>query len=95
MEKGDFERAIEKLQESMKIFEELHKDFGHNETYLVWNYDLLGKAYQKKCDNKKALLYMNKAIKLAKESHIQGNICSAYKYMGDFYFDWENFSMPR
>ncbi|MEQ8169049.1 MAG: CHAT domain-containing tetratricopeptide repeat protein [Candidatus Eremiobacterota bacterium] len=93
MEKGDFERAIEKLQESMKIFEELHKDFGHNETYLVWNYDLLGKAYQKKCDNKKALLYMNKAIKLAKESHIQGNICSAYKYMGDFYFDRENFSM--
>ena len=93
LEKGDYDKAIEKMEESLKIFEETCKNYGsQGDYYLVWNYDLLGKVYQKKGDQDKALMYMNKAVEFAEKRPAFAIKPGAYNYLGNFYYDTEEFS---
>jgi len=94
LEKGEYDKAIEKIDKALKSFEELYKNYGgigQFDYYLVSNYDLLGKVYQKKGDQKKALFYMNKAIECAEKHAAFATKPSAYNHLGNFYYETEEY----
>ncbi len=95
LEKGEYDKAIEKIDRAIKIFEEIYKDYGgigQFDYYLVSNYDLLGEVYNKKGDKSRALFYMNKAIECAGKHATFATKPSAYNYLGNFYYETEEYS---
>ncbi|MEQ8222470.1 MAG: CHAT domain-containing tetratricopeptide repeat protein, partial [Candidatus Eremiobacterota bacterium] len=89
-----YDKAIEKIDRAIKIFEEIYKDYGgigQFDYYLVSNYDLLGKVYQKKGDKNRAIFYMNKAIECAGKHAAFATKPSAYNYLGNFYYETKEY----
>ncbi|MEQ8224433.1 MAG: tetratricopeptide repeat protein, partial [Candidatus Eremiobacterota bacterium] len=89
-ERCDFDRAIEKMEEARKLYEQSDDDFDR-----MFIYDRLGEAYQKKGEKEKALTCYNKALEYAKQSKVSDLISSAYNYLGDFYFETEKYDMAK
>jgi len=83
--KGDFDKAIEKIEEAIKIleFNSGYMDVRHlHDSYL-----LISRICQKKGDNHKALLYLNKGLEYSGKTFGVTDIRTAISYecLGDFY----------
>ncbi|MEQ8188082.1 MAG: tetratricopeptide repeat protein, partial [Candidatus Eremiobacterota bacterium] len=90
-EKGEYDTAIEKMKESIKIFEKQYEDYGQIHELMIWSYSQLGEVYRKKRDKEQALIHIEKAIEFSEKARKPVDILRSYWSAGNFYFNTEDF----
>ena len=90
--KGDTDKAIEYLEKTLQILEDLCKNKGQSFYYETGlNYGHLGRIYEKKGYKEKALACLNKALNIAKETGNRQLTALAYTNLGKFFFNQKQY----
>jgi CHAT domain-containing protein len=92
---GNHAEAIDKLQESLKLYEQLN---GQGSTYnvsIAGVYAALGKVYPEIGDYAKGLLYLNKALGLVKATSDQDTTANILNSIGYLYMEQDDYAQAK
>jgi CHAT domain-containing protein/Tfp pilus assembly protein PilF len=93
LREGNHTEALDKLQKSLKLFQQLNGDGTHYDLSIAGVYAALGKVYPEMGDYGRALFYLNKALDLAKGSRdTTANILNSIGYL---YMEQEDYAQAK
>lgn len=92
---GSQEDAIEKLQRSLRLYQQLNGHGSYYAFYVAGVYAALGKVYPEIGDYRRALLYLNKALDSAKASDNQNLIANILNSLGFLYLEQEDYAQAK
>ncbi|HEY6245441.1 MAG TPA: CHAT domain-containing protein, partial [Pyrinomonadaceae bacterium] len=95
LREGSHTYALEKLQEAVALYERLSGTTRTYDYYLASVYEALGRLYPELGDSRRALLYFNQALEIARKQSDQGLIAGLHNDIGYLYLDQEDYDQAR
>jgi len=92
---GNQEDAIEKLQRSLGLYQQLNGQGSEYAFYVAGVYAALGRVYPEVGDYARALFNLNKALEFAKASYNQNIIANILNSMGFLYMEQEDYAQAK
>jgi CHAT domain-containing protein/Tfp pilus assembly protein PilF len=92
---GDNERAVQKLQESLALYQGLGRGNSSYHLYMERIYSALGRAYPEIGDSARALLYLGKALEIANAQSDTTMIASLDNDIGYLYLEQEDYAQAN
>ena len=92
---GNHAEAIGKLQESLKLYEQLNGQGSSYNVSIAGAYAALGKVYPEIGDYAKGLLYLNKALALLKVTSHQDTSANVLNSIGYLYMEQDDYDQAR
>jgi CHAT domain-containing protein/Tfp pilus assembly protein PilF len=92
---GDHEHAIQKLQESLALYQRLNSGPSSSDPYILRVYATLGRVYPEIGDSAAGLLYLRKALEIAKAQSDTTMIASLHNDIGVLYLEQEDYAQAN
>jgi CHAT domain-containing protein len=92
---GDHEDAIEKLQRALALYQQLNGTSSNYNFYVAGVYAALGKVYPEIGEYAQALIYLSKALDIARVSNDQDTIANILNSIGFLYMEQEDYAQAR
>ncbi len=92
---GNQEDAIEKLQRSLGLYQQLNGQGSEYAFYVAGVYAALGRVYPEIGDYARALSYLNKALDFARGAYNQNIIANILNSMGFLYMEQEDYAQAK
>jgi CHAT domain-containing protein len=92
---GAHERAVQKLQESLVLYEQLGRGNSSYDLYIVRIYSALGREYPEIGESARALLYLGKALEIANAQSDKNMIASLHNDTGYLYLEQEDYAQAH
>ena len=92
---GAHEEAIERLEESLALYQHLNAGSHSYDFYIGGVYGALGRAYPEVGDSARALLCLNKALAIASGQGDTRTIASLRNDMGFLYLEQEDYAQAK
>jgi CHAT domain-containing protein/Tfp pilus assembly protein PilF len=92
---GAHERAVQKLQESLALYERLGRGNSSYDLYIVRIYSALGREYPETGESARALLYLGKALEIANVQSDTNMIASLHNDIGYLYLEQEDYAQAN
>lgn len=92
---GNHAEAIGKLQESLKLYEQLNGQGSTYDVSIAGVYTALGKVYPEIGEYGKGLEYLNKALALVKATSDQDTIANVLNSIGYLYMEQDDFAQAK
>lgn len=92
---GDHAQAIEKLQMSLALYQQLNRaDVSYN-FYIAGDLMALGRVYTEASDNVRALFYLNKAVEIVRTLNDKDMMASLRNSIGVLYTEQEDYAQAK
>jgi CHAT domain-containing protein len=95
LREGNHIEAIDKLQSSLKLYQQLNGSGSKYDISIVGIYAALGKVYPEMGDYARGLLYLNKALDLAKALSEHDTIANVLNSIGYLYMEQEDYAQAK
>lgn len=92
---GSHEQSIQKLKESLTVYQRLGSGNSTYDFYIAGVYAALGHAYPEIGDFARALLYLDKAIEMAKTQSEPNTLASLRNDLGCLYLEQEDYPQAK
>lgn len=92
---GDHEHAIQKLQESLALYQRLNSGPSSSDLYILRVYATLGRVYPEIGDSAAGLLYLRKALEIAMAQSDTTMIASLHNDIGYVYLEQEDYAQAN
>jgi CHAT domain-containing protein/uncharacterized protein HemY len=92
---GAHERAVQKLQESLALYERLGRGNSSYDLYIARIYSALGREYPETGESARALLYLGKALEIANAQSDTNMIASLHNDTGYLYLEQEDYAQAH
>ena len=92
---GNHAEAIDKLKESLKLYEQLNRQGSTYDVSIAGVYAALGKVYPEIGDYAKGLFYLNKALTLVKAASDQDTTANILNSIGYLYMEQEDYAQAK
>jgi CHAT domain-containing protein len=92
---GDHEHAIQKLQESLALYQRLNSGPSSSDPYILRVYATLGRVYPEIGDSAAGLLYLRKALEIAMAQSDTTMIASLHNDIGYLYLEQEDYAQAN
>jgi tetratricopeptide (TPR) repeat protein len=91
---GNHEQAIDKLERSLKLYQQLNGQGSSYEPLIAGVYSVLAKVYPEMGDYNRALFYLNKALEITRSSD-QETVASLLNSIGYLYMEQEDYEQAK
>lgn len=92
---GDHAQAIEKLQMSLKLYQQLNRGGSSYNFYIAGDLMALGRVYTEASDNVRALFYLNKAVEIVRTLNDKDMMASLRNSIGVLYTEQEDYAQAK
>src|ERR1700686_1247046 len=92
---GDNEMAVQRLQESLALYERLGRGSSSYDLYIERIYSALGREYPEIGESSRALLYLSKALEIANARSDTNMIASLHNDIGCLYLEQEDYAQAN
>jgi CHAT domain-containing protein len=95
LHEGNQAAAIDKLQQSLRLYQHLNGEGSHYNVSIAGVYAALGKVYPELGDYASGLLHLNKALRLAEDSTDRDTTANILNSIGYLYMEQEDYDQAR
>src|SRR5205807_8050677 len=95
LREGNHTAAIDKLQSSLTLYQQLNGDGSKYDISIVGIYAAFGKVYPEMGDYARGLLYLNKALDLARATSERDTIANVLNSIGYLYMEQEDYAQAK
>jgi len=95
LQEGNHPEAIDDFQRSLRLYLQLNGEGSSYDSYIAGAYASLGKVYPVAGDYAQALLYLNKALDIAKASSDRDTMANILNSVGFLYMEQEDYALAR
>ena len=95
LHEGNQANAIDKLQQSLRLYQHLNGEGSHYNVSIAGVYAALGKVYPELGDYASGLLYLNKALRLAEDSTDRDTTANVLNSIGYLYMEQEDYDQAQ
>lgn len=92
---GDHAQAIEKLQMSLALYQQLNRGDSSYNFYIAGDLMALGRVYTEASDNVRALFYLNKAVEIVRTLTDKDMMASLRNSIGVLYTEQEDYAQAK
>jgi CHAT domain-containing protein len=92
---GDHAQAIEKLQMSLALYQQLNRGDSSYNFYIAGDLMALGRVYTEASDNVRALFYLNKAVEIVRTLNDKDMMASLRNSIGVLYTEQEDYAQAK
>ncbi|MDX6499598.1 MAG: hypothetical protein QOG23_2858 [Blastocatellia bacterium] len=92
---GDHAQAIEKLQMSLALYQQLNRADSSYNFYIAGDLMALGRVYTEASDNVRALSYLNKAVEIVRTLNDKDMMASLRNSIGVLYTEQEDYAQAK
>jgi CHAT domain-containing protein len=92
---GNHAQAIEKLQMSMALYQQLNRGDSSYNFYIAGDLMALGRVYTEASDNVRALFYLNKAVEIVGTLNDKDMMASLRNSIGVLYTEQEDYAQAK
>jgi len=92
---GDHTQAIEKLQASLALYQQLNRGDSSYNFYVAGDLMALGRVYTEASDNVRALFYLNKAVEIVRTLNDNDMMASLRNSIGVLYTEQEDYAQAK
>jgi CHAT domain-containing protein len=95
LREGNHSQAIERLQSSLALYQQLNGNGGSYNRYIAGVYAALGKVYPEAGDYARGLFYLRKALEIVRNQSDTNFIASLLNSIGYLYLEQEDFAQAK
>ena len=88
---GDYQQALELLQKSLALYRQLDQGSAKYHIYIADDLAAIGRVYTTMGDNRQALLYLNRALEMARAWPAQDRVAGLFNSLGILYLEQGNY----
>src|SRR5207247_1372577 len=92
---GNQSEALQKLQESLSVYQQLSRESSYYDYYVAGAYGAIGKVYPDFGDYSQALSYLGKGLEIAKARSYNNLLLSFRNDIGVVYLEQEDYEQAR
>ncbi len=92
---GKFDLALKHATNSLSLYEELNKDSSKFSSQIADSYAIIGRIYRAMGDNNRALLYLNRALDLARNIPYRSLLANILNSIGYLYLEQEAYQEAK